>query len=231
MKKLLSVILVSAVLAGCSPKAPLSIDGKGFRHQKLSELPDSLIKSRTFVKFDSTDPEFMFNSAEDVKIKNGLIYVKYRYNRDSKVLVFDMDGMPAFKVDRKGEGPEEYTQVSAFDIDGKGRIHIIDGRTDELLVYGPGGGFIKRTKLPFRGGRREMPDRRRIPFRPLHMEHKAMQRQQSRSHRQSAQRKGVIPEIRPIPRRPGHSRLQWLYPGRRRHYGIQRTHKQHCTDV
>lgn len=149
MKKLLSVILVSAVLAGCSPKAPLSIDGKGFRHQKLSELPDSLIKSRTFVKFDSTDPEFMFNSAEDVKIKNGLIYVKYRYNRDSKVLVFDIDGMPAFKVDRKGEGPEEYTQVSAFDIDGKGRIHIIDGRTDELLVYGPGGGFIKRTKLPF----------------------------------------------------------------------------------
>ena len=56
MKKLLSVILVSAVLAGCSPKAPLSIDGKGFRHQKLSELPDSLIKSRTFVKFDSDRP-------------------------------------------------------------------------------------------------------------------------------------------------------------------------------
>lgn len=149
MKKLLSAILVSAVLAGCSPKAPLSIDGKGFRQQKLSELPDSLIKSRTFVKFDSTDPEFMFDSAEHVKIKNGLIYVKYGYSRDSKVLVFGMDGMPAFKVDRKGEGPEEYTQISAFDVDVNGRIHIIDGRTDELLVYGPNGEFVKRTKLPF----------------------------------------------------------------------------------
>ena len=116
----------------------------------LAALPDENIARRTFIPLDASDPQYFFNRADNIKVRDGKIYLLFwnRHN-DTRLLVFDMQGKGVLALDRRGEGPEEYAQISAFDVDRRGNIHIVDGNRDQLLVYGPHGDFIRRQDLPY----------------------------------------------------------------------------------
>ncbi len=156
MKGLLKISLFFALgtvlLTGCSsePQEKNTIRFASLEKKALADFPDERIESRTFIKFDSTDPEFLFNDVDNVKIQNGRVYLLFwhRHN-DTRLLVFDMQGKGVMALARTGLGPEEYYQISDFDVDQSGNIHIIDGNRDELIVYGPEGNFISRKKLPY----------------------------------------------------------------------------------
>lgn len=152
LKSSLLFILGTALLAGCSsePQERNTIRFASLEKKTLADFPDEIIESRSFIKFDSTDPEFLFNDVDNVKIQNGRIYLLFwhRHN-DTRLLVFDMQGKGVMALARTGQGPEEYYQISDFDVDQNGNIHIIDGNRDELIVYGPEGNFIGRQKLPY----------------------------------------------------------------------------------
>src|SRR5699024_11784575 len=99
---------------------------------------------RSFVLFDDADPDFLFATMNSVKLYGERIYVLTRPRINaSRLLVFDQQGHGLLAIDRTGQGPEEYTQISRFDVDTAGNIHIIDGRLDELIVYGPDGTFVR----------------------------------------------------------------------------------------
>ena len=156
MKKNFKIFVFSLsgllLMTACSSTQPEKsvIPFASLERKSLADFPAGKIESRTFVKFDSSDPEFLFNAVDNVKIQNGRIYLLFwhRHN-DTRLLVFDMQGKGVMALNRTGQGPEEYYQISDFDVDKNGNIHIIDGNRDELLVYGLDGNFISRQKLPY----------------------------------------------------------------------------------
>lgn len=108
---------------------------------------------------DTSRAEFLFDRVSDVKFRADRIYLLLRRrHNDTRLLVFDRQGRGVHVLDRRGQGPGEYAQISAFDVDEKGNIHIVDGNRDRLLVYDAQGGFIRGENLPF-----EADDLRALP--------------------------------------------------------------------
>lgn len=47
---------------------------------------------------------------------------------------------------RVGQGPEEYIQITDFAVDAEGKIFMIDGVSDKLMLYDSRGEFISSLK-------------------------------------------------------------------------------------
>lgn len=153
LKVLAWTLAATLTATGCSSPADPSgstISYRALQEKPLAEFPSENIAERSFVLFDDADPDFLFATMNSVKLYGERIYVLTRPRINaSRLLVFDRQGHGLLAIDRTGQGPEEYTQISRFDVDTAGNIHIIDGRLDELIVYGPDGTFVRRQKLPY----------------------------------------------------------------------------------
>ena len=64
-----------------------------------------------------------------------------------RLLVFDDMGNPLFKLDYRGRGPNEYLQITDFDIDQAGNIWIVDAQKNRFFKYSSEGILIK--SLPY----------------------------------------------------------------------------------
>lgn len=69
--------------------------------------------------------------------------------RQKKIVVFDDQGVGLLVLHKVGQGPEEYLQITDFDVDNNGQIYIVDGAGDKLIVYDQHGNFVSATKFPF----------------------------------------------------------------------------------
>ncbi|MDD4819535.1 MAG: 6-bladed beta-propeller [Flavobacteriales bacterium] len=154
MKKILLLAIFATLMACSGTKKPsFSVQDVELKEQKtIAEIPNDMIKNRRYVLFSSQDPQYIFDNVDDMVIKGENIYILYRKNRHFKLLKFDMNGRGVYCLDRQGEGPDEYNQISAFDVDENGDMHIVDGRQDELFVYDKDGALKKRVNLPYEVG-------------------------------------------------------------------------------
>lgn len=157
-----TVPLFVLVLVSCAPEEGAEdsmIDFSALTSRPLAELPDEKIASRVFIPMDTSRAEFLFDRVSDVKFRADRIYLLlWRRHNDTRLLVFDRKGRGVQVLDRRGQGPGEYAQISAFDVDEKGNIHIVDGQRDRLLVYDAQGRFVRGQDLPF-----EADDLRALP--------------------------------------------------------------------
>jgi len=74
--------------------------------------------------------------------KNGYIYTQHL---NSPLFVFDENGSWIRTIDRKGQGPEEYTSLSNFDVNNNKEIVVLDRRSGKILFYSWEGRFLARV--------------------------------------------------------------------------------------
>lgn len=110
-------------------------------------IPDDFILNKKYIKIDSSHDEFLFKEIKKIRIIKDRIFIAD--GRLKKLLVFDDNGYPVAKIGNKGNGPDEYLDITDFDVDSKGNIYLIDGRLDKLFIYNPDYSFKKVLVLPF----------------------------------------------------------------------------------
>ena len=77
---------------------------------------------------------------------DGVLYIE----ESRKIFAFDATtGEFLFKIDDRGQGPNEYLHIADFEIDRqRGKILVLDPIGRSLLEYDLNGRFIRRTRLP-----------------------------------------------------------------------------------
>ena len=131
------------LLTGCSPEGV-------YRNSQLTRIDvgeDALqagsifdfIEDFRYVKLETTSAS-LISQIHKVLCKHDKLYL---LDISSAVLfVFDINGTFLFKIDSQGPGPSEYRQAMDFDVDGDGRIYIVDPITKNVLRYSPDGKYL-----------------------------------------------------------------------------------------
>jgi hypothetical protein len=123
------------------------IDFYSFNMHKDVYIPDELICEKTYIKMDASTDEALFKNIDKIIIKRNKIYILDWQLK--KLAVFNIDGSFAGLVGRRGQGPGEYLQVSDFDVDDSGNVHIIDGQLDKFFIFDSAFHFVSTKKPPF----------------------------------------------------------------------------------
>ncbi len=113
---------------------------------KDTHIEDAFFDKPYFIKLKS-DSRVVFGKIDQIKLSNNNIYILDEGIKS--LLVYDINGNALGKVGKFGQGPNEYLDISCFDVDSIGNIYTVDGRLDKLFVYDNKFQFVKSVKLPF----------------------------------------------------------------------------------
>jgi hypothetical protein len=122
-----------------------TIDFYGFEIVE-NVIPESIFKIKKYILLDSME-NVLFAQIDKIRIANDRIYILDK--KLKKLVVFDSEGNGIGQVGQRGQGPEEYLQISDFDISSSGNIYFIDGNADKLFVYNENFQFVSSKKMPF----------------------------------------------------------------------------------
>jgi hypothetical protein len=113
------------------------------RNDSVSILDFS--ESTDVVQLETSDG-CLIKQIEKIIFDNDRYYV---FDREQSILFcFDSQGKFLFKIDRKGQGPEEYLDLAGFDIDNYNRQLLLVEPFGHLLTFDPDGKFISKIRLP-----------------------------------------------------------------------------------
>jgi hypothetical protein len=144
-----TVILFSFfILYGCNPadrnvneKAIITADIDKWDKVSIFDIFEKI----EIVPLETTDSS-LIRSMQKLICHDNVFYI-HDYN--SVILVFDMAGKFRFKIDNRGQGPNQYTHISDFDIDGERDIlSFVAPVVAELHEYDLNGQFLRKYKLP-----------------------------------------------------------------------------------
>lgn len=117
----------------------ITVEVEDFDFEKLGNF----LETTSYIQLAA---EPLLTSIQEVQIKNEKIYV---HDRLSRIICYDMQGNVIYKIDAKGAGPGEYTNVNAFVVNEQNReLVIFDNFRQSLLYYNAdNGAYIKMQKL------------------------------------------------------------------------------------
>lgn len=113
----------------------------------LEIVPEKFIKQKKYIKLFSESEDFLFKEINKIRIIDDKIYILDK--KQKKLLIYDNIGFSEAKVGSKGNGPNEYLDISDFDVDTQGNIYTIDGILNKLFIYNPDLSIKRVLLLPF----------------------------------------------------------------------------------
>jgi hypothetical protein len=128
------------------------IDFASFSEIEVEKFPKAIVREKMYINLDASNDELLFSKIDRVKIINDRIYILGSQGiRMKALLVFDRTGTGIGAVGRRGQGPEEYIQISSFDVNERGDIFFIDGTLDKdrVFVFDRNLQFVSVRRLPF----------------------------------------------------------------------------------
>ncbi|NMB50691.1 MAG: 6-bladed beta-propeller [Bacteroidales bacterium] len=119
-----------------------------FKEIEVNEIPLDFVDNKRYILLYSDDIDLQFKFISKITIKEDLIYIMDGISK--KLLIYDKKtGKALNQVGERGNGPNEYIDISDFDIDENGNIYVIDGNLDRLFIYDNNLSLVKNEKLPF----------------------------------------------------------------------------------
>ena len=141
MKQMLLAMLV-CLLASCGGGSQKTSDGMTIS-MKTNAPVEELIKDATLIPLETTD-DCLLGDLLKIHESDGRLYIQD--SRKSAVFVFDLSGKFLYKIERRGEGPEEYLEVSDFDVM-DGVIYVLSISNKRILAYDENGKCVKMIPL------------------------------------------------------------------------------------
>lgn len=125
------------------------IDFNSFKKIETEDIYQYTTKQKKYIKLDNSCDDFLFKGIDKIKILGERIYILDR--KLKKLIVFDIRGKGIGTVGKRGQGPQEYLQISDFAVSNSGNIYFIDGTLGEskLFVFDKDLHFISLKKMPF----------------------------------------------------------------------------------
>lgn len=97
-------------------------------------------KDLHYVTLDTDSSNYNISYIDKIVIRNDKFYINDWKTR--RLLIFDIQGHPLGVINRRGRGPEEYLQITDFDVDDNGSLWLLDGQKDIVSHYSEDGGFL-----------------------------------------------------------------------------------------
>jgi len=107
-----------------------------------------LIESVELVRMEETDNSLLSNIYDIHQSKDQLVFTS---GKESDVFVFDLKGNFVRKINRKGEGPEEYLNIRNLWLEGD-TLAIYSRNQSTVKRYDLRGNFIRSERLPVAPG-------------------------------------------------------------------------------
>lgn len=145
MKYYIIIVITSILLSACTKDKigediiQIKIDYNDLTNIKLSEYSDSI----NFIPLQTND-DCIIGRISLVKIFKNNIYVLDRLS--NSLFVFDSKGNVVYILDKIGQGPDEYTQLTDFDIRSNG-IFVLDMPGQSIIHYDFNFKLINRTRI------------------------------------------------------------------------------------
>lgn len=148
MKKFILFCILCSVLHGCKESAEEQGCPVIYADiEKIDKVSFFDIFSRAEIIPLETNDSSLIKYIYKVVYDNNRYYV-FDYMQ-AEILTFDEAGKFLFKISDRGQGPEEYLNISDFDIDKQNdRIVVLDPINNAMFEYDLSGNFITRYKLP-----------------------------------------------------------------------------------
>ena len=151
---LLSAVFLFLMFSSCAGKgnqegiASEVVDFASFQESDFSRLLEEQKGNCSLIILQTDDSAAFLSSIDKfiVDSKGDFHILDWPHRR---MVSFEKDGRVKNVLDRCGRGPQEYILASDFAIDDAGNYHVLDGRSDEILIFDSGSGFISRRKMPF----------------------------------------------------------------------------------
>jgi hypothetical protein len=140
-------VLFLLLLWGCgSPNNvsdnPMSVDIDARHEVSVFDIFERI----ELIPLETTD-ESIFRASNDLIYYNGVLYILDGIGR--KIFAFDSAGKFLFKIDDRGQGPQEYLHISDFEIDRQRNVMLVlDPVSNSLFEYDLNGRFLHRQRLP-----------------------------------------------------------------------------------
>ena len=148
MKQILSII--SVFILSCSPgksseflteSAAITVHLDSIQYVALK------IGNIRYIPLETTD-ECLLGNADKILIQNNRIYVA-DFNKAMSLFVFDMNGKYLFKINKRGQGPGEYTSFRDFDIHNNKELYMFDNFGQKLLIFDLEGKYLRDIKFEY----------------------------------------------------------------------------------
>ena len=141
MKHTLLAMLV-CLLASCGGGSQKTSDGMTIG-MKTNAPVEELIKDATLIPLETTD-DCLLGDLEKILESDGRLYIQDM--KGTTIFVFDISGKFLYKIERRGEGPEEYLEVADFDVM-DGVIYVLSRVNKRILAYDEKGKCVKMIPL------------------------------------------------------------------------------------
>jgi hypothetical protein len=135
------------ITLGCSNKArDIEVTGDPLilEIRDLPEGDSSVIQSITYIPLETND-NCLIGNIEKVFYRNNRFYAIDK-NVTKSIFVFDAGGKFLWKIDKRGKGPGEYTELLDFDVDSIGNIYLLDNGAMKIIKYDSLGALITEYK-------------------------------------------------------------------------------------
>jgi len=154
MRSIILTSLTALLLFGCVNYSEKNSGIETVDFKRVSMKPFSqaetldIIAASLQIPLHFTDDMYL-KRIDIIKTYDKKFYIADGFFRSANFIVFDSNGMPISTVGSRGNGPGEYINISDFDIDKNGYIHLVDGNRDCLLIFNSGYKYFETKKLPF----------------------------------------------------------------------------------
>ena len=146
-KKVLLYISLLVIMAGCRG------DGKQSTNDFITVDVTRTYPKKELILQDFMDVEYIALETNDEFVNQGVVMaigkeiIAVKNNlRDGDIFIYDRNGKALRKINRMGQGGEEYTYISSITLDeDNGEMFVVDSR--KILVYDLFGKF-KRSFMP-----------------------------------------------------------------------------------
>lgn len=150
-KNIVLYFVLSIFVAGCSSnkqsnKELAFIDASKSYPEKEINLTD--IADVSYVYLNSKSDDYLFKGSISYVTQNTIVVI----DRSShSILFFSKDGNPVSRFNRRGQGPEEYTDAASVMYDEESDdVFVSPDFSDHIMVYSSAGEFKRRINLPQR---------------------------------------------------------------------------------
>jgi hypothetical protein len=146
--KILIVFLGSFffLFSSCNSKENNLISFVNEKSEMKESSLDTMFSLLKYVKLETLPESLIGNKISKIRKYNG----KYYISTDHKeLLIFLEDGSFVRKINRLGNGPQEYTMLADFDLSPNNDIVILDVK--KIIIYDENGNYKKEVSLPVTG--------------------------------------------------------------------------------
>lgn len=143
----LSTLVVLAL--GCSTNSSRvdiceTIDIGNAKVAELSKKIESVKSDISYMVLGGDSAEYAIRDIDKIIYNDHIYYILD--SRSRKIVSFNQNGEPCSVLDKQGRGPEEYIQITDFDVDENGGLWILDGNKDAVMHYGNSGKLLSETE-------------------------------------------------------------------------------------